>query len=69
MPPETTNHMKWHANGRVNGRLLRHPADSKAWKSFDSKYIEFSFEPRNVRLGLAANGFNLYGNMSTSHSM
>ena len=69
MPPETTNHMKWHANGRVNGRLLRHPVDSEAWKSFDSKYIEFSFEPRNVRLGLAANGFNLYGNMSTSHSM
>ena len=69
MPPEIANHMKWHANGRVNGRLLRHPADSKAWKSFDSKYIEFSFEPRNVRLGLAANGFNLYGNMSTSHSM
>ena len=54
MPPETTNHMKWHANGRVNGRLLRHPADSEAWKSFDSKYIEFSSEPRNVMLGLAA---------------
>ena len=31
-------------------------------------YIEFSSDPRNVRLGLAVDGFNLYGNMSTTHS-
>ena len=61
--------MKWHANGCVNGGLLRHPVDSEVWKSFDSKYILFSSEPHNVKLGLAANGFNLYGNISTSHSM
>ena len=48
--------------------LLRHPTDSEAWKSFDSKYIEFLSEPRNLRLGLAADGFNLYGNMSNTHS-
>ena len=53
MSPKTANHMKWHANGCVNDGLLRHPADFEAWKSFDSKYIEFSSEPRNVRLGLA----------------
>ena len=57
MSPETANHMKWHANGRVNDRLLRHLADSEAWKSFDSKYIKFSFELRNVMLGLATDGF------------
>ena len=54
--------MKWHANGHVNDGLLRYHVDSEAWKSFDSKDIEFSSEPRNVRLGLAADGFNLYGN-------
>ena len=53
MSPKTANHMKWHANGRVNDGLLRHPANFEAWKSFDSKYIKFSSEPRNVRLGLA----------------
>ncbi|XP_075669816.1 uncharacterized protein LOC142639540 [Castanea sativa] len=68
MSPETANHMKWHANGRVNDGLMRHPADSEAWKLFDSKYIEFSSEPCNVRLGLVADGFNPYGNMSTTHS-
>ena len=51
MSLETANHMKWHANGCVNDGLLRHLTNSEAWKSFDSKYIEFSFEPYNVRLG------------------
>ena len=53
MSPKIANHMKWHANGRANDELLR--------KSFDSKYIEFSSEPHNVRLGLASDGFNQYG--------
>ena len=68
MSPKIAKHMKWHAVGHVNDGLLRHLADSEHWKSFDSKYIEFSSEPRNVRLGLAADGFNLYGNMSSTHS-
>ena len=38
MSPETANHMKWHANGRVNDGLLRHPTDFEAWKSFDSSH-------------------------------
>ena len=58
MSPKIANHMKWHANCRVNDGLLRHPVDSKAWKSFDSRYIEFSSEPHNVRLGLVADRFN-----------
>ena len=69
MFPETANHMKWHAKGRVNDGLLRHPANFEAWKSFDSRYIEFSPEPHNVRLGLSTDGFNPYGNMSSTHSI
>ena len=52
----------------MNDGLLKHSADSEVWKSFDSKYIEFSSKPHNVRLGLAANGFNPYGNTSSTHS-
>ena len=52
----------------MNDRLLKHPADSEVWKSFDSKYIEFSSEPHNVRLGLVADGFNPYENMSSTYS-
>ncbi|KAH7842091.1 hypothetical protein Vadar_001397 [Vaccinium darrowii] len=48
---------------------MKHPADSPAWKAFDAKFPNFSYDPRNVRLGLATDGFNPFGNMSTSYSM
>ncbi|XP_071727608.1 uncharacterized protein [Rutidosis leptorrhynchoides] len=32
-------------------------------------YPDFAQEPRNVRLGLAADGFNPFGNMNTAYSM
>ena len=35
---------------------------------FDTKYLEFSSEPRNVRLGLAMDGFNPFEIMSTTYS-
>ncbi|XP_071740172.1 uncharacterized protein [Rutidosis leptorrhynchoides] len=41
---------------------------SPAWKTFDYENSEFAKEPRNVRLGLASDGFNPFGNMSVSHS-
>ena len=47
---------------------MQHPADSGAWKMFDSKHLEFSSDPRNVRLGLATDGFNPFKIMSTSHN-
>ena len=50
--------------------VMRHPADSKAWKHFDQKcYKKFSKDARCVRLGLASDGFNPFGLMSISHSI
>ena len=46
---------------------MRHPPDSEAWKEFDDKHVDFAFDPCNVRLGLTADRFNLYKNMSTTH--
>ncbi len=60
--------MKWHAEGRIEDRLMRHPANSQAWKMFNSQHVEFSSDPRNVRLGLSSDRFNPYGHMSTIHS-
>jgi hypothetical protein len=66
----TAKHMTWHASGRcTEDGKLRHPVDGTSWKDFDSMYPAFATEPRNVRLGLAADGFNPFGNMSTSYSM
>ncbi|WVZ50754.1 hypothetical protein U9M48_001979 [Paspalum notatum var. saurae] len=48
---------------------LSHPADGKAWKEFDRKYQWFAEDARNIRLGLATDGFNPFGKMSSSYSM
>jgi hypothetical protein len=68
MSQKTASHMKWHADMRTKDGVLRHPADGEAWKSFDERYPQFAFDPRNVRLGLASDGFNPFGNMSTNYS-
>ncbi|KAJ9567086.1 hypothetical protein OSB04_003052 [Centaurea solstitialis] len=64
----TTKNMIWHSTGRSPEGTMRHPVDGSSWKEFDMKYPNFSREPQNVRLGLAADGFNPYGNMSSAHS-
>ncbi|KAH7846799.1 hypothetical protein Vadar_018298 [Vaccinium darrowii] len=69
MTLETTEAIQWHSKGRTKDPKMRHPTDTPVWKSFDSQYEDFTAEPRNVRLGLASDGFNPYGNMSTSYSI
>jgi hypothetical protein len=68
MSTKTASHMKWHYDQRTKDGVLRHPADGKSWKTFDERYPEFALDPRNVRLGLASDGFNHFGNMSNSYS-
>lgn len=53
---------------KKTGGLLRHPADSSQWKAFDSLYLDFWNEARNLRLGLASDGMNPFGNLSSNHS-
>ncbi|TYK23754.1 uncharacterized protein E5676_scaffold1607G00730 [Cucumis melo var. makuwa] len=67
---EESADMKWHKDKRVEtDDVLRHPADIEGWKHFDSEFSNFASEPRNVRLGLGLDGFNQFGQMSTSYSM
>ena len=60
--------MRWHSNGRKCDGLLQHAADSPQWKKIDSLYLEFGSDRINLRLGLATDGMNLYGNLSSKHS-
>ena len=48
--------------------MLRHVADSPQWKKIDSLYLEFGSDSKNLRLGLATDGMNPYGNLSSKHS-
>ncbi|XP_062010200.1 uncharacterized protein LOC133726626 [Rosa rugosa] len=69
MSRHTARDMRWYKEKcRDEKGKLRHPADSVAWKEFDKMYPDFAADPRNVRLGLASDGFNPFGNMSTSYS-
>ena len=56
--------MQWHSEKCINHGVLRHPADVEPCRNFDNIYNEFALEPRNVRLRLATNGFNPFGNMN-----
>ncbi|XP_019257779.1 PREDICTED: uncharacterized protein LOC109235996 [Nicotiana attenuata] len=69
MSSETSKAMRWHHEERNKDGVLRHPADSEGWKNFDNKYPEFAGDPRNVRLGLASEGFNPFGTMRTVHTL
>jgi hypothetical protein len=60
--------MRWHKEKCVDDGVLRHPVNSIAWKTFDEKHRSFALDPHNVRLGLASDGFNLFGTMSIAHS-
>ncbi|GJY50749.1 hypothetical protein Tco_0441596 [Tanacetum coccineum] len=65
---KTAKDMRWHDTGRTKDGKLRHPADGLAWSAFNDRYSKFASDPRSVRLGLASDGFNPFGTMSTSHS-
>lgn len=68
MSSKTAADMRWHSEKRVKDGMLRHPADYEAWKSFDRIHESFSSDTCNVRLGLATDGFNPFGNMNVGYS-
>ena len=57
--------MRWHSECRTDDGKLRHPADAEAWKHLDRTFLTFALDARNVRLGLASDGFNPFGLNST----
>ena len=62
--------MRWHKEKRIDdGNIMRHPADSEAWKYFDKLYPDFGHDPRNVRFGLATNGFNSFETIILTYSI
>ncbi|XP_004297999.1 PREDICTED: uncharacterized protein LOC101291426 [Fragaria vesca subsp. vesca] len=68
MSRHTADDMSWHSKIRTKDGVLRHLADSPAWAHLDEKYPDFGNECRNVRLGLASDGFSPFGMSRTTHS-
>jgi len=65
--PTDAKNIRWHVDEWRCDGLVRHPADSVQWKNFDKEFPTFGNESRNLRLGLASDGINPYGNLSTNH--
>ena len=61
--------MRWYIDKRVDDGIMRHSADSEEWKESNLQYPDFAFKPRNARLELATDGFNLFGNMNNNYSI
>ncbi|XP_056698013.1 uncharacterized protein [Spinacia oleracea] len=71
MSLKTAEDMRWHDTERLgedDKKILRHPSDALAWKTFDERHRDFALDPRSVRLGLASDGFNPYRLMNTTYS-
>ncbi|XP_071740516.1 uncharacterized protein [Rutidosis leptorrhynchoides] len=66
----TAKDLTWHATGRCNEEgKMRHLVDGRSWKEIDKRYPDFAREHKNIRIGLAADGFNPFVNMNNPYSM
>ncbi|KAL1224614.1 hypothetical protein V5N11_000943 [Cardamine amara subsp. amara] len=64
----TAEPMRWHAEYREDCDIT-HPSDAKAWKHFQSLYPDFTYERRNVYVGLCTDGFNPFGMHGRKYSL
>lgn len=65
---EKAEQLTWHHTHKSQDGKMRHPVDSLAWKKVDSKWPSFAKDPRNLRLGLSADGFNPFGDRNSQYS-
>ncbi|XP_059281304.1 uncharacterized protein LOC132034998 [Lycium ferocissimum] len=66
--PSSAPHIRWHNENRRTHGVMGHPSDGEAWKHFDRTYPDFASEPRNIHLGLCADGFAPYSVSAASYS-
>jgi hypothetical protein len=66
---KTAKHMRWHKEGvHENNQVMVHPSDSETWKTLDDFDTDFAKDARNVRIGLATDGFSPYNMSVASYS-
>ena len=68
MNETTSKYMRWHKEELVQDGKMRHPANSQAWKHASNLSGTFAHDPRNVRLGLASDGFNPFGMLNVNYT-
>ena len=61
--------MDFHAKNRSRDDVLRIPEDGSALNYIEEKWPIFKEEPHNVRLSLAADGVNPFGELRSTYSV
>ena len=62
--------MDYHSNNISGYGVLRIPADGSTFREIEEKYnLDFKNEPRNVRLSLATDGVNPFGELRSTYSV
>ena len=65
----TAKRMRSHKKSKArNDGLMVHPSDGDAWKALDSFDPAFASDERNVRIGLATDGFTPFNMTAASYS-
>jgi hypothetical protein len=62
--------MRWHKGGihENDGVMGGHPLDDEAWKVLNRLNADFASDARNVRFGLAIDGFDPFSRNSAPYS-
>ena len=68
MSSEKSKQLRWHYSHCSQDEKLRHPVDSFARNTIDRKWPDFASKSRNLRFGLATDGFNPFRNMRSHYS-
>ena len=68
---ETREDVLWHSRNQDfrDQNVMSHSSHYSEWKIFNQKHETFAADPRNIRLGLASDGFNPFGHQSATYSM
>jgi hypothetical protein len=61
--------MDFHAKNRSRDDVLRMPVDGSTLNYIKEKWPIFKEEPRNVRLSLAVDGVNPFGELRSTYSV
>ncbi len=66
--PAIAELMTWHNKNWSTDGKVRHTHDSKAWAHINATWPEFVVDPKHIQLGFATNGFDPFGEKSSSWS-
>jgi hypothetical protein len=67
---EASESAQWHnVKWQLSEKEISHPADGEVWQDFDREFLNFAKDARNLRLGLATDGFNPFSEKNTKYSM